>query len=57
MNLKTEFEQLDIDAFERDLDPVPGVVDALARLDRPCCVASSRTPESLYRKLARVALV
>jgi HAD superfamily hydrolase (TIGR01509 family) len=54
--VKAEFEQLYVEAFERDLEPVPGIVDALARLDRPTCVASSSTPESLYRKLTRVGL-
>ncbi len=34
------------------LTPIPGIVDALARLTVPICVASSGRPESIERKLA-----
>jgi HAD superfamily hydrolase (TIGR01509 family) len=51
-----EFEQLYVDAFERDLVAVPGVVEVLARLDLPTCVASSSTPDSLRRKLTKTGL-
>lgn len=34
-------------AFERELKPVPGVVDVLERLDLPRCVASSSTMRRL----------
>jgi HAD superfamily hydrolase (TIGR01509 family) len=54
--LRTEFSQLYDEAFERELEPVPGVLEALSRLDIPTCVASSSTPESLHRKLTRVGL-
>jgi HAD superfamily hydrolase (TIGR01509 family) len=54
--LKEQFDQLHIEALERELKPVPGVIDALARLQRPICVASSSTPESLHRKLTLTGL-
>jgi HAD superfamily hydrolase (TIGR01509 family) len=54
--VKEEFHQLHTEMLERELKPVPGVVDALARLQRPTCVASSSTPESLYRKLTLTGL-
>ncbi len=54
--LAGEFERLYLDAFERDLVPVPGIVDALARLDRPKCVASSSSHESLRRNLSKTGL-
>jgi HAD superfamily hydrolase (TIGR01509 family) len=54
--LRAEFEQLYVDAYERDLVPVPGIVDALEELDRPMCVASSSTPEALRRKLTKTGL-
>ena len=54
--LQAEFDQLYREAFERDLRPVPGVIDAVAQLDLSTCVASSSTPESLHRKLMHVGL-
>lgn len=54
--LQAEFDQLYVDAFERDLAPVPGIRQALADLNHPTCVASSSTPASLRRKLKRVGL-
>jgi HAD superfamily hydrolase (TIGR01509 family) len=54
--LKEQFDRLHIEALERELKPVPGVIDALARLQRPICVASSSTPESLHRKLTLTGL-
>jgi FMN phosphatase YigB (HAD superfamily) len=54
--LKAEFDQLYVEAFERDLAPIPGIAQALADLDHLTCVASSSTPDSLRRKLAHVGL-
>ncbi len=45
------------EAFERDLTPVPGVHDALAKLAQPMCVASSSGLESLHRKLDMTRLL
>jgi HAD superfamily hydrolase (TIGR01509 family) len=54
--LKEEFHQLNIETFKRELKPVPGVIDAISGLQQPTCVASSSTPESLYRKLTLTGL-
>jgi HAD superfamily hydrolase (TIGR01509 family) len=54
--LEAEFEQLYADAFERELEPVPGVVEALTLLDRRTCVASNSDQEGLYSKLRQVGL-
>jgi HAD superfamily hydrolase (TIGR01509 family) len=54
--VREEFHQLHIEMLERELKPVPGIVDTLAGLQRPTCVASSSTPESLYRKLTLTGL-
>jgi HAD superfamily hydrolase (TIGR01509 family) len=55
-DLRAEFEQLYVDAFDRELKPVPGVIDALELIDQPICVASSSNPDSLRRKLRRTGL-
>ena len=54
--LQAEFDHLYVEAFERDLAPVPGIGQALAALTHPTCVASSSTPDSLRRKLTHVGL-
>ena len=54
--MKAEFQQLYERAIERDLKPVPGVVEVLSQLDRQTCVASNSTLESLCHKLTRVGL-
>jgi HAD superfamily hydrolase (TIGR01509 family) len=54
--LRAEFRQLHIETIERDLQPVPGIVDALARIDQPTCVASGSTRESICRKLTKAGL-
>ena len=54
--LAREFDGLYAAAMERDLEPVPGVVEALARVELPVCVASGSYPDSLRRKLTRVGL-
>jgi HAD superfamily hydrolase (TIGR01509 family) len=38
-------------AFRAELEPVPGVADAIDRLGRPVCVASSSGPEKLRMTL------
>ena len=43
-------------AFEHELRPVPGVVEALEEIDVPVCVASSSGHESLRFKLERTGL-
>jgi HAD superfamily hydrolase (TIGR01509 family) len=54
--VKEEFHRLHVETLKRELKPVPGVVDALASLQQPTCVASSSTPESLHRKLTLTGL-
>ena len=43
-------------AFERDLTVMPGVVEAIAWLDRPMCVATSSSPERVAQSLALTGL-
>jgi HAD superfamily hydrolase (TIGR01509 family) len=50
------FEHLYDEAFRAELAPVDGVVDALDRIDLPCCVASSGTHEYLRRMLGLAGL-
>jgi HAD superfamily hydrolase (TIGR01509 family) len=38
-------------AFERELQPMPGVVDVVAELGLPYCLATSSSPERLHRSL------
>jgi HAD superfamily hydrolase (TIGR01509 family) len=44
------------EAFEAELQPVPGVVDALERIGAPTCVASSGTAERIRFTLGLVGL-
>ena len=44
-------------AFERELKPIPGIVDAIARLDGPRCVASSSDPARIRRSLELTGLL
>lgn len=44
------------DAYTRDLQAIPGIVDVLAGLSMPCCVASSSTPDKLQFGLECVGL-
>ena len=46
-----------VDAFERELVPIRGVADAIAALDRPCCVASSSEPQRIRRSLELTGLL
>jgi HAD superfamily hydrolase (TIGR01509 family) len=41
------FGPLYLETFERELEPVPGVVDALDRISLPTCVASSGSHEKM----------
>ena len=43
-------------AFEAELQPVPGIVEALAQITLPMCVASSSPPERLRFKLELTGL-
>jgi HAD superfamily hydrolase (TIGR01509 family) len=51
-----EFLPLYRDAFEAELAPVAGVVDALDRIAAPTCVASSSSHERLRRTLGLTGL-
>ena len=44
-------------AFERDLEPVPGVREVLSRLTVPYCVASSGSVERIVRALTKTGLL
>lgn len=44
-------------AFEADLEPVPGILDALAALRLPCCVASNGPHEKMHVTLRRTGLM
>jgi HAD superfamily hydrolase (TIGR01509 family) len=45
------------EAFDRELEPIPGVVAALDRLGRPACVASSGDHARIRRALGRTGLL
>jgi HAD superfamily hydrolase (TIGR01509 family) len=49
------FEQL-FPAFERSLQPIPGIVDALRAIEEAVCVASSGTHERIRRTLGATGL-
>jgi HAD superfamily hydrolase (TIGR01509 family) len=51
-----EFHPLYRDAFDAELGPVDGVVDALDRIAGPTCVASSSSHERLRRTLGQTGL-
>ena len=44
-------------AFERELEPVPGIAAALARIDLPRCVASSSDPAHIRFVLEHTGLI
>ena len=44
------------EVFERSLEPVPGVLDALERIDLPSCVASSGPHHKMRLTLGRTGL-
>ena len=45
------------EAFERDLEPVDGIEEALDRLSLPHCVASSGSHEKMHRTLGKTGLL
>jgi HAD superfamily hydrolase (TIGR01509 family) len=51
------FEDRVLDAFRRELRPVPGAVEALAGMPAPVCVASSSSPRRLRRALEVTGLL
>jgi HAD superfamily hydrolase (TIGR01509 family) len=55
--MQAEFQQLYIDAFEAELEPISGIEQALEGLPYLTCVASSSSRASIRRKLARTGLL
>lgn len=53
---EAEFEAHYTEAFHRELAPVPGIVDALDRITRPTCVASSGSHERMRLTLGLTGL-
>lgn len=53
---QASFEPLYRSAFERELRPVDGIVEALDRIDLPTCVASSGTHEKMRFTLGLTGL-
>jgi HAD superfamily hydrolase (TIGR01509 family) len=51
-----EFQHLYLDAFEAELRPVDGIVEALEALSIPTCVASSSSHSKIERSLGIVGL-
>jgi HAD superfamily hydrolase (TIGR01509 family) len=56
INWDLEFESRYRKVFERELAPVPGVVDALGQIPIPVCVASSGTHERMRFTLGMTGL-
>ncbi len=52
----SEFESRYRDVFERELVPVPGVIEALAQITTPVCVASSGSQERMRFTLGKTGL-
>lgn len=62
VTLPDDFEatlrEKDVEAFARELQPTPGMQQALERLgDKPRCVASSGSPEKIRRNLETTGLL
>lgn len=55
-DFQDRYDEALFDAFRRDLEPVPGVIDALDRIDRPICVASSGTHSKMELTLGLTGL-
>jgi HAD superfamily hydrolase (TIGR01509 family) len=51
-----EYEHLYRDAFDAELEPVDGVVEALEQISAPTCVASSGRPERIEKNLKLTGL-
>jgi HAD superfamily hydrolase (TIGR01509 family) len=54
---EVELQQRTFEAFREKLDPVPGVAEALDRLDLPFCVASSGEHEKMQLTLGLTGLL
>ncbi len=52
----SEFESRYRDVFERELVPVPGVIEALTQITTPVCVASSGSRERMRFTLGKTGL-
>jgi HAD superfamily hydrolase (TIGR01509 family) len=52
----SEFESRYRDVFERELVPVPGVIEALTKITTPVCVASSGSQERMRFTLGKTGL-
>ncbi|MBT3358288.1 MAG: HAD family hydrolase [Rhodospirillaceae bacterium] len=59
--LPEDFEETvrahDLGVFARELEAVPGVADALRKIDIPVCVASSGVPEKIENSLQTTGLM
>lgn len=51
-----QYRQRLFEAIEHELEPVPGVIDALEQISTRTCVASSGTHEKMVRTLGRTGL-
>lgn len=51
-----EVQKTTFAAFEAELQPMPGVADAIDRIDAPVCVASSGMPEKIALSLSVTGL-
>jgi HAD superfamily hydrolase (TIGR01509 family) len=54
---RLEYRQAMFAAFEEELEPVPGVVDALDAISLPACVASSGSHEKIRFTLGHTGLL
>jgi HAD superfamily hydrolase (TIGR01509 family) len=57
LDLETRYHDDMRAAFERELEPVPGIVAALDRIELPWCVASSSTPAHIRFVLEHTGLL
>ena len=56
-DFELRLEQRTFDAFRRELHPIAGVADALARIHVPTCVASSGEPRKMRLTLGLTGLL